>query len=607
MAFKFVPPFSGGETLFKRGFSATKEFFSRSAERGRALTPTTPTVPTVPQVGQFTPQFGGLNIFPTTSFQVQPQVAPGTTQAPATPESLTEPITQEGTLPPGDQFDVSTVTGDTFTDEPATVVTDETPVATPSPTTIPVTDPTTPTGLTEEEAISGKAVVPSGADDFTKILEEVNAQIEGREVKREQRIEQITEVQARRVREVNKQIRQLQAQALEDDLRASRSGETLGFARGERAIVRERFAIEALRLSAISEALQGNLAFAQSQAGRAVDAEFAETERQGRIARNNIIANFDSFTPAEKRQAEAALLRLDEQDAFVAEQKENRKEAGERAVDIISLNPDMSLRVRNQLQQARSEADVLGIAQRAGLATEKAGKKQFVSATKTQSAGVFDPSTGVFTPTAGTGLPGAETVEQVAQKMAVIPTPGSVRSYLASVFSAPDISAGARTQIGNVVNVALALEDFASANPEGEFAGLGAGAGIKRFFSTVGTVGISEAVRVLSSEKTKAERVENRQAIEAVNLKVQIWASGAALTDEQTKQVERLAPKASDTDRQLKRKINGLYNFMMGQAEARLLTEGINNPIPKLDLFEFEDLISRASPEQLAELETGLQ
>ena len=236
----------------------------------------------------------------------------------------------------------------------------------------------------------------------------------------------------------------------------------------------------------------------------------------------------------------------------------------------------------------------------------KAGDLQFVSGTKTQSSGVFNRLTGIFTPLAGLGITGSETIEDVVETMSVLPTAGNIKTYLAATFNNPDISGGARTQIGNVVNVASALEDFASANPEGEFAGLGAGAGAKRFFSGLGTIGITELARVLSSEETKAERVENRQAIEAINLKMQIWASGAALTDTQTEQVKRLAPDSSDTDRQLKRKINGLYNFMMGQAEARLLAEGINNPIPKIDLFEFEELIGQASEEQLAELEVFL-
>ena len=83
---------------------------------------------------------------------------------------------------------------------------------------------------------------------------------------------------------------------------------------------------------------------------------------------------------------------------------------------------------------------------------------------------------------------------------------------------------------------------------------------------------------------------------------MQIWASGASLTAEQIKQVGRLAPEASDTDKQLKRKINGLYNFMMQQMESRLLVEGFNNPIPQVNLFEIDDLMSGASPEQLEEL-----
>ena len=226
---------------------------------------------------------------------------------------------------------------------------------------------------------------------------------------------------------------------------------------------------------------------------------------------------------------------------------------------------------------------------------EDVPKKQFVPGTKNQPSGIFDPV-------------GETAVETAISDLETVGTADSIKGYLTAVAQEADLKEGTKTQLSNVLNVATALQDLSEANPEGEFSGLGpAEGGLFRILTGIPTVGISEAiragVRALSPEKIKAERVENSQFIEAINLKVQIWASGASLTTEQIKQVARITPKLSDTDGQVKRKINGLYNFMIGQTESRLLLEGFNNPIPKIDLFEFGDLLKQASPEQLAEIE----
>lgn len=74
--------------------------------------------------------------------------------------------------------------------------------------------------------------------------------------------------------------------------------------------------------------------------------------------------------------------------------------------------------------------------------------------------------------------------------------------------------------------------------------------------------------------------------INAINLKVQQWASGASLTEAQTKQVKRFTPDKNDTDKQIKTKLNNLTNFMMEQGRSSLANQGVNIEIPKIDLFE---------------------
>ncbi|OGD95084.1 hypothetical protein A3F02_04140 [Candidatus Curtissbacteria bacterium RIFCSPHIGHO2_12_FULL_38_9b] len=167
-------------------------------------------------------------------------------------------------------------------------------------------------------------IIPKQEPNFLSGIEELEARISGREMETSRRTEQATFDITKQVNELNREIKQLQAEELKATEEARERGETLGFAAGETARVRRGFAIEALRLSATAEALQGNLSLAERQVKRAVDAEFEEVEKNARIARRNILDNYDNLTTAEKKRADATLLRLDKEDQEVKEKKEER-------------------------------------------------------------------------------------------------------------------------------------------------------------------------------------------------------------------------------------------------------------------------------------------
>lgn len=385
-------------------------------------------------------------------------------------------------------------------------------------------------------------------------------------------------------------------------------------------ITREQASIasQALTASATLNAVQGKLVTAKRLVEEAVQAKFGAqiAELEANKANLDLLIDSPRATEEEKKRARKQKAKDDKELNKIQEEKESFQAVQDIGLEVASQvdaegnKPSAVLldRIQNAVD-AEGNPDPIE-AQR--IASEAGFGAQPEQNTFTQR---LDPQGNLIelelspqgqvvnqrvisrvTPVGGV----AGTPETAASTLLDIPSAGNVKSYLSTVFQDPDISAGARTNIGNVVNVASALEDFANANTEGKFAGLGGGAGLTGLI-------VRPLETAFGSEERKAERVENRQALEAINLKVQIWASGAALTDEQTKQVARLTPGIGDSDRKIKRKINGLYNFMMGQAESRLLVEGFNNPIPQIDLFEFGDLMSQASPEQLAELELELE
>ena len=162
---------------------------------------------------------------------------------------------------------------------------------------------------------------------------------------------------------------------------------------------------------------------------------------------------------------------------------------------------------------------------------------------------------------------------------------------LLSIMGSADIPDGQKNQIGAANDVVTALEDWALNNGDGKFVGLGVAGAVK------------EGIKGIFNAKNP-DAIVNEQNLEALNLKIQQWASGASLTDEQTKQVERLAPSKSDSDKNIRVKMNGLIDYMNGVIKSRLEVNGIPYDPPPSDLFgeKFEEMSSRLSPEQQAEL-----
>lgn len=187
---------------------------------------------------------------------------------------------------------------------------------------IPITTPPTPTATTTP--------TPS---DFTTKLETLTAGLLGRDITKEQKIAEATADYQKSLNELNTQIKIHQANALARQEEALKSGETLRFASGTAQNIARTDAIEAMKLSALAQGMQGNILLATKQAENAVNAEFAQQEKDIATARQNILNNYDTFTDAEKKRADNALLTLDEKDAFVAKNKADREQAYKTAME----------------------------------------------------------------------------------------------------------------------------------------------------------------------------------------------------------------------------------------------------------------------------------
>lgn len=179
-----------------------------------------------------------------------------------------------------------------------------------------------------------------------------------------------------------------------------------------------------------------------------------------------------------------------------------------------------------------------------------------------------------------------------------LPASKNNSTAITSLIANSKIGQGTKTQLANVLGVINAAQALADNNVEGKFKGINPLTGI--LSTKVFGVGLPFRETVKS-----AEQIQNEGYIEAINLRTQIWASGASLTKEQIAQVNRFTPRVNDTDANVQAKLNSLTNFMLNQTKSQLQSEGVEFTPAKVDLFETAKLIQQASPEQKAELKAA--
>lgn len=289
-------------------------------------------------------------------------------------------------------------------------------------------------------------------------------------------------------------------------------------------------------------ALQGRITEATAQAQEAVDLKYKPIEEELELlaAQREIIAPFLDREQKElaRKQGLSDKIALNDLNDLKDTQKETLTSA---------IRNNAPKAVLDAINRANSPEEVLEAAGKYGVSIDEKIKRAQLSNIYSQIQDRATKSNG-------------QTVE-------LPPLTGVPSTDIAAIIKAT--GAKSTQSMTNAMNVIASVQGFADRNKEGVFKGFAPGI---RF-------------PFLRGEETRTERQTNIGDIEAINLKVQQWASGASLTDKQTKQVGRLVPDINDTDKQVKRKVNQLTNFMMRQVQGELAGQGIDYQPAQIDFF----------------------
>jgi len=286
---------------------------------------------------------------------------------------------------------------------------------------------------------------------------------------------------------------------------------------------------------------QGQLDSAQKWVDRKVELKFADEQARMEGLKFFYTENKDQLTKAQDRNFSQMLTR--ENRAFeLAKGKYERLETTK--YDLMKnaqLNGAPSS-VMNKIASAGTLQEAFGVAGSYGMSIDD----------KISMARYREMLSGL----------GGQTGQLSASEMTGIPS-----QDIAKIID--KTGAKNNTNIQNAIGVIAGTEKLAQRNKEGTFIGMAPGI---RF-------------PFLRGGEARTERQYNVGDIQAINLKVQQWASGASLTKEQTRQVKQMVPDKNDTDNQAMRKINQLTQYMLGQVTGELAAQGIQSVAPSFDFF----------------------
>ena len=309
-----------------------------------------------------------------------------------------------------------------------------------------------------------------------------------------------------------------------------------------------RQASELADLSVISATRRDDLSTAQALVDRKVELKFEPLEQKLQFQTFLFEQNKELFNKVETRQFEAKIRKEQVQidkEKFKFQQLENSK------LEIM-MNANQN-GASNQMLQAIQNSETVGDA------FGRAGKFGVDPIQQAQLANIYSQIS-------------SRNAEKNGRMIELPTLTGVPTKDVAAII---DVTGAKSTQsMTDAVNVIAAVQSFAARNADGEFGGLSP-------FRLPG---------FLLGDEARAEKQANVGDIEAINLKVQQWASGASLTEAQTKQVALIVPKKSDTDRNVKSKTNQLVNFMMRQVQGELAGQGINYEPGQVDFFNQDPL-----------------
>lgn len=380
------------------------------------------------------------------------------------------------------------------------------------------------------------------------------------------------------LREVNTEIANTNVQLRAEQDRIRNTPMSAGQKAVETGNLQDTFGRRLADLAIRQSASQGNITAIQQDVERKIKIALAPIDNKLEYFTTFEKDNVDALTAKEKDKLSLIQSSLQDQKRKV---EELEKAKGQAILEVVNNGGGNDKAV---LQAIQGATDLTGV--------YSAGGKYIGSLDRQLKQAQINKLIADSTTGLGTDINVAE-----IQKLQGLPAETKNTMIISSFLKNKKIGQGTRTKLADILGVVNATTDLSQNRQTTGFKGISPLNLILDAKIPFTDIGLPFRKTVMSTEG-----VENRQYLDAINLKVQQWASGASLTKEQIEQVNKFTPNSADTDAKVRTKVNGLVNFMNSQVKSYLQSEGITFEPEKVNLFETYDLLKDASPEQLEAL-----
>ena len=317
-------------------------------------------------------------------------------------------------------------------------------------------------------------------------------------------------------------------------------------------------ALKALSIAQQADIATANYTAAKDKAQQIVDLKYQPLEQALAIKLQQYTFNKDILERIDKKRTEALGIALKKEEQELADKKQLEKDMQDLSLKVAQIDPTLT----SKISSAKTFKEALAIA---SPALAKLNREIIKVGDSTK---LVNKLTGEVIQDYGTGKSTKVNNFVISKDTLDTINGGNVVSTIADVIRKSGAKQSQSTN--DAINVISGLQQLVNNNPTGEFAGI-------------------NPIRLPGKLKSQ-EALRNLSDIEAINLKVQQWASGAALTEQQTKQVEKITPRKGDTDKQIRAKVNALANYMISQVSGQLAGQGVGFSMDSIDFFNKKPL-----------------
>jgi hypothetical protein len=172
------------------------------------------------------------------------------------------------------------------------------------------------------------------------------------------------------------------------------------FITGQQALIQKQKAVDVGAMTAMQQAMSGNLDLARQTAKEAVNLEFEDRQQEIDNLKQSLSLNYDRLNAEEKKRADKMNYMLESRQAALDEEKKLKSEVNSVLLDAVKMGADQT--TQNAIRNAKTVGDAISIASKYLAPAENMSGDWSTFEDADGNTMLYDKNTGTIKPTSST-------------------------------------------------------------------------------------------------------------------------------------------------------------------------------------------------------------